>query len=162
MCLPFGGLTDLECLSVDNTSWGGQMLGSCCPSMYLLAVFPLCPFLVSGGLSLDSRSTNRDSTLGTSQNMVTLSVFPSLKHKPFGSILVGYLLTFLLLLKIKFDEECYSLYISPYGKPSRETEHQLTEPTQQYSRPWGCEDKSQPHCIYCLSFPIENTRDAPF
>lgn len=51
MCLPVGGLPDLECLSVDNTSWGVQMLGSCCPSMYLLAVFPLCPFLVSGGFS---------------------------------------------------------------------------------------------------------------
>lgn len=125
MCLPFGGLPDLECLSVDNTSWGGQMLGSCCPSMYLLAVFPLCPFLVSGGLSFRQQKHQQRfhswhfnfNDIQTAQNMVTLQVFPSLKHKPFGRILVGYLLTFLLLLKIKFDEECYSLCISPYGKP---------------------------------------------
>lgn len=38
------GLADLECLSVDNTSSGVQMVDSRSPSMYLLAVFPLCPF----------------------------------------------------------------------------------------------------------------------
>lgn len=43
MCLPVGGLPDLECLSVDNTSFGVQMLDSRCPSKCTLVVFPLCP-----------------------------------------------------------------------------------------------------------------------
>lgn len=57
-CL-LGACLILECLSVDNTNWGVQMLGSCCPSVYLLAVFRSSRSLASGGLSF------RDSTPGT-------------------------------------------------------------------------------------------------
>lgn len=51
MCLSVGGLPDLECLSVDNTSWGVQMLDSAVLVCACLLYFPLCPFLVSGVLS---------------------------------------------------------------------------------------------------------------
>lgn len=93
MCLPVGGLPDFECLYVDNTSWGVQMLDCLVLVCTFSVYFPLCPFLVSGGLC--SRQHRQISFLALYSDIMSFSK-PRLKHKA--------------LLVVKF-EECLSLFI---------------------------------------------------
>jgi len=169
----------LECVPAFwGVVWFGVPLlvvqaGVCrCFMLLLSSVLACCVSLMSRGLACRQQKHHQQfqswqnfSNMHTAQNIVSLLVLPRLKHTAFGSMLLVTHSHSCCCWRFEVDEEfCIQdiVHVSVPMVKLSEKQPRLSKPTQHALDPEGVGMNPNHSVFYCLSFPIENTREAPF